>query len=156
MSLADLVGERVTITLEGGDKAAVLRELAALLADDVDGVGDHHISADRVHESLDAREQLASTGVGSGVAIPHGRVAGLESLRAALAVHKKGVAFDAVDGEPVHVLVAILAPEGKPSQHLKTLAAASRVLRDANVRKRLLESSSVEEALSTLRAADSR
>lgn len=147
MLLADLVGERVTITLEGGDKATVLRELSVLLSDE------EGVSAEQVHESLDAREQLASTGVGSGVAIPHGRVAGLDSLRAALGVHKKGVAFDAVDGEPVHVLVAILAPEGKPSQHLKTLAAASRVLRDANVRKRLIESASVEDAVSVLRNA---
>ena len=147
MSLAELIGERVTITLAGGDKAAVLRELATLLADE-------DLSADAVHESLMAREQLASTGVGSGVAIPHGRVGGLDSLRAALGVHEQGVAFDAVDGEPVHVLVAILAPEGKPSQHLKTLAAASRVLRQSEVRNRLIRASNTEEAVSTLRAAE--
>lgn len=144
MSLLDLVGERVTITLNGGDKGAVLRELAQLLADDT-------VSAEAVHQSLEAREQLASTGVGSGVAIPHGRVAGLDGLRAALGVHKKGVSFDAVDGEPVHVLVAILAPEGKPSQHLKTLAAASRLLRDDEVRKRLLRAATVDEAVAVLR-----
>ncbi len=146
MSLLDLVGERVTVTLEGADKASVLQELAGLLSDD-------SVTREAVLESLLAREQLASTGVGSGVAIPHGRVAGLDSLRAAIGIHKKGVAFDAVDGEPVHVLVAILAPEGQPSQHLKTLAAASKVLRQDAVRKQLVASASPRDAIEALRTA---
>lgn len=143
MSLLELIDARVTLTLDGSDKAGVLAELSALLADE-------GVSANAIHQALTEREELASTGVGSGVAIPHGRVSGLEELRAALGVHKSGVPFDAVDGEPVHVLVAILAPEGKPSRHLKALAEVSKVLRQAHVRKRLLEAESVEEALSAL------
>ena len=98
-----------------------------------------------------ARESLASTGVGSGVAIPHGRVPGIDGIQAALGIHREGIPFDAVDGERVHVFVAILAPEDKPSQHLKALAEVSRVLRRRDVREKLLSVDSAEDALLLLR-----
>ncbi len=133
MPLADLIDDdRVSLALQAGDKDGVLREIAALL----DGQG---LDSATVYDALVTREQLASTGVGSGIAIPHGRVAGLSNVRAALGVHRKGVNFDSVDGEPVHVFVAILAPEDQPTQHLKMLADISRRLRDAKVRELILD-----------------
>jgi PTS system nitrogen regulatory IIA component len=84
------------------------------------------------------REVVASTGVGSGVAIPHGRVDGLSTMRAALAICPKSVDFDAIDGEPVRILVAVLAPNRHTGDHLKALARISRLLRDESVRMRLL------------------
>lgn len=130
-TLAELLDpRRVSLALKAKDKQGVLAELADLLVDE----GEDPAS---IVEVLWAREQLASTGVGSGVAIPHGRLSGLSSIRAALGVHPEGVAFDAIDGERVHVFVAILAPEDRPSQHLKLLAQVSRLLRRKEVRERL-------------------
>lgn len=144
MLLAELLGpERVSLSLEASDKPSALLALSALfVADGVD--------PDRVYRSLMARESLASTGVGSGVAIPHGRVPGLDGIRAALAIHHAGIPFDAVDGEHVHVFVAILAPEDRPSQHLKALAEVSRLLRRRDVRERLMSAKSVAEVLAVL------
>lgn len=145
MLLAELLGaERVSLSLEAADKPSALRSLSRLFRD-------AGVDEERVFRSLMARESLASTGVGSGVAIPHGRVAGIDDIRAALGIHVAGVPFDAVDGERVHVFVAILAPEDKPSQHLKALAEVSRLLRRRDVRERLLAAKSVEEALDVLR-----
>ncbi|MEM9072582.1 MAG: PTS sugar transporter subunit IIA [Myxococcota bacterium] len=136
-SLADLVTpERVALALAAEDKHAAIQELSSLLVGDAD--------AKPVFDALWAREQLASTGVGSGVAIPHGRVRGVDEIRAALAIHPAGLPFDAIDGEPVHVFVAILAPEDRPSHHLRVLAEVSRLLRSADVRTRMRNAPTVE------------
>lgn len=131
MRLAELLDTgRVSTSLKGSDKNGVLRELAELFS--ADG-----LDADHVYRVLSEREALASTGVGSGVAIPHGRLRGLEEMRAAMGIHHEGVAFDAVDGQPVHIFVAVLAPDRRPSEHLKALARISRLLRRDTVRRQL-------------------
>ncbi|MBX3250085.1 MAG: PTS sugar transporter subunit IIA [Myxococcales bacterium] len=134
------------LSREAEDKPSVLREISRLFAAD-----DPSLPEDEVYRVLMARESLASTGVGSGVAIPHGRVAGLDQIRAALLVHGEGVPFDAVDGERVQVFVAILAPEDKPSQHLRVLAEVSRLLRRREVRERLVSAESIADILDVVR-----
>jgi nitrogen PTS system EIIA component len=150
MQLAEIlhVG-RVTVSLQASDKDGVLRALANLFA-----ATSEALDADEVFRVLADREALASTGVGSGVAIPHGRIGGVEQLQAALAVHPGGVAFDAVDGRPAHIFVAVLAPERQPSEHLKALARISRLLRDERVRQGLLEAVDAEAALDLVVTAD--
>jgi nitrogen PTS system EIIA component len=150
MQLAEIlhVG-RVTVSLQASDKDGVLRALAKLFAATTEA-----LDADEVFRVLADREALASTGVGSGVAIPHGRIGGVEQLQAALAVHRGGVAFDAVDGRPAHIFVAVLAPERQPSEHLKALARISRLLRDERVRQGLLEAEDAEAALDLVVTAD--
>ncbi len=143
-TLAELLDpRRVNLALKAQDKVGVLRELAELLGRDGE-------DPSAIVEVLWAREQLASTGVGSGVAVPHGRLQGLGTIRAALGVHPRGVAFDAVDGEPVQVFVAILAPEDRPSQHLKLLAEVSRVLRREEVRRCLRGAQDFDEVRACL------
>ncbi len=137
--------ERIATGVTPTSKAAALRVLADLLAE-----GDDTVSAAGILEVLLAREQLASTGVGSGVAVPHGRVGGLDAIRVALITVPQGVEFDSVDGEPVCILVAILAPKDRPSQHLKVLADASRLLRRAHVREALLSASDPAAAFAVL------
>lgn len=87
------------------------------------------------------REQLGSTGVGNGVAIPHGKIKGLGQLVGVLARLETPIDFDAVDDQPVDLLFLLLAPENATAAHLKALAKVSRLLRD-------------EEARATLRGAD--
>lgn len=131
--------ESVTSALAASTKDGVLGELAKLLARSLP-----ETNADAVRRVLSDRERLASTGVGMGVAIPHGRLPGLSGMRVALAVHREGVHFEAIDGLPVRIFVAIIGPDTDPSAHLRLLARASRILRDESVRARLVAADSAE------------
>ena len=134
MRLADLVSaDRIEPSLPTGDKSAVLRVLAGLLAKGIVGS-----NAAQIAKVLEDREALASTGVGDEVAIPHGRMPGLDHVVAALALSPAGIAFDAIDGKPVRIFVAILAPEKSATDHLRALARFSKLLRDSRVRELLL------------------
>ncbi|MEM7436379.1 MAG: PTS sugar transporter subunit IIA [Myxococcota bacterium] len=144
--LAELLHlSRVNVHAEPPDKDAAIRMVAALLVQP-----DQSANEDSVCDVLAERERLASTGVGSGVAIPHGRFDGIEELRAAVAVCKAGVDFEAVDGLPVHILVGIVGPRSMPQHHLAALAGVSRALRDEEVRAALLAAKDDAEAFSIL------
>ncbi len=116
------------------DKEVALRTMADLLC-----MPDRSANEEIVYDVLLERERLASTGIGSGVAIPHGRYDGVDELRAAVAVCPTGVDFDAVDGVPVTILVGIVGPRSMPQKHLAALAGISRVLRDDQKRDALLK-----------------
>lgn len=143
--------DRVTVSLEAGDKPAALRAIARLFHRT-----ETSLDEEKILTTLHAREQLASTGVGSGVAIPHGRVAGIEKMVGALAVSRAGVPFESIDGEPARIFIAVLAPERHTGDHLKALARISRLLRDGAVRQRLLEAESAEAALQIVIEEDER
>lgn len=85
------------------------------------------------------RERLGSTGIGEGVAIPHGKMKGIHDIICAFGRSKDGVDFDAVDRKPVHLFFLLLAPEDSASLHLKMLSRISKILRDPSFRKRLIE-----------------
>ncbi len=144
-----LQAECVTLAMDARTKETALRQLADLF-----GRGDVTIDQDAVFRVFSEREALASTGVGSGVAIPHGRVANLPGVRLVLGLHPAGVDFDAVDGRPVHIFVGVLAPNGEASKHLKVLARISRLLREPNVRRRLLDAATKEAARQVLVGED--
>jgi PTS system nitrogen regulatory IIA component len=134
MRLIEIVAaDRIDTALRAVDKQAVLDALGVLLARGASGA-----SATAITRVLAEREALASTGVGDEVAIPHGRMAGIDRVIAALAFSETGVDFDAIDRRPVRIFVGILAPERDNTGHLKALARFSRVLRDARVRGQLL------------------
>jgi PTS system nitrogen regulatory IIA component len=134
MRLMDLVAvDRIEPGLRVTEKRSVLAALGALLAR-----GASSVSAADITRVLEEREALASTGVGDEVAIPHGRMAGIDRVIAALAFSAQGVEFDAIDRKPVRIFVAILAPEKSTTDHLRALARFSRLLRDARIRERLL------------------
>ena len=101
--------------------------------------------SDGVIKSLMDREKLGSTGIGQGVAIPHGKSDSVDQLVAALGISKKGVNFDALDGEPVHIIFLLVAPVDSSGTHLKALARISRLLKDKFFRQALKEAKSVED-----------
>jgi len=140
-----LSAKRILLGVTPKDKHALLSAIADTFAAD-----DPALSAKAVLTVLEDRERLASTGAGSGVAIPHGRLANLRDMRAVLAIIPGGVDFDAIDGDPVTLAVAILGPLDQPSAHLKALARVSRTVRDERVRALLAASTSVEVALAVL------
>ena len=100
--------------------------------------------------ALMAREALGSTGVGRGVAIPHARLAGLKSVHAVVARLEKPIEFDALDGEPVDLLVALFAPPDAGSEHLRALARVSRLLREAELREQLRQAHTADAILALL------
>jgi nitrogen PTS system EIIA component len=150
MLLTDILTEqRVTTGLVAGNKDDALSALADLFAAD-----DPTLTASAVHEVLRERERLASTGVGSGVAIPHGRIGAIEQLRAALAISPVGIPFDAIDGAPVRIIVGVLAPQHHTGDHLRVLARVSRLLRSAHVREALLAAPDAQSAFDVIAKAD--
>src|SRR5690349_14609045 len=104
--LADILSPaRVTVRLVAADKRAALDAVARLL-----GQGTNGVRVADITKVFEEREALASTGVGSGVAIPHGRLGAVVQLVAAVGICKPGVDFDSIDGRPAHILVGVLGP----------------------------------------------
>jgi len=114
------------------DKSSALDVAAALFADAA------HIDARKILASLVAREQLGSTGLGLGVAIPHGRLRGLKRAVAAVVRLSQPIAFDAPDGRPVGLLVALLVPENATQEHLELLSELAQMLSDRELRDGLM------------------
>ena len=106
--------------------------------------------AEEAKTAVFKREKLMSTGVGKGVALPHGKHAHIEDVLVSFGISKEGINFDAIDGQPVHIFVLLLTPEKYPSKHLKLLSKFSRMLNIAECRKKLLTDNSAEDILDTL------
>lgn len=120
--------------LTSNTKIDVLAELISVLINS--GL---KIDRAKAIDVLQQREKLGSTGIGDGVAIPHGKVSDLHELIVAFGRSKKGIAFDAIDGKPVHLFFLLLAPENSTGQHLKSLAKISKMLKTPNFRKKLID-----------------
>ncbi|MFO0684115.1 MAG: PTS sugar transporter subunit IIA [Sandaracinus sp.] len=148
--------ERIDTHLDASDKADVLRALSRLIAREpafapTPSGEQAPVTIERV---LEERERLASTGIGDGVAIPHGRIAGLDHFVAALAIRREGVPFDAIDGHPASIFFALVGPERAAGEHLKCLARIGRVLRDDAVRSRILAASEPADVLAIVTSAE--
>jgi PTS system nitrogen regulatory IIA component len=129
----------VVAEIQGRTVTSVLGELARALAQA------HRIDPQRVAEALQARERLGSTGVGDGVAVPHGKVPGLPRIAAALGRSREGIDFRSIDGRPTHLFLALLAPENAGAEHLQALARASRLLKRPAFRQALLDAPDAAE-----------
>ncbi|MBF0625337.1 MAG: PTS sugar transporter subunit IIA [Magnetococcales bacterium] len=134
-----LTPERVIPNLDGTDKIGALSQLAGVLA-----IGCPGTDAARVLRILLEREELGSTGIGNGVAIPHGRLSDLQTPLAALGRSRSGIQFNSLDGQPVHLLVVLLSPPQAGPVHLRALSRISRLLRSPTTRIRLMEASNRE------------
>lgn len=150
MRLVELLSpDRIDIALTVSTKPAALDAMATLLARGAPDLG-----AGVILRALQTREEAASTGVGDEVAVPHGRLAGLDRLVAALALVPDGVDFEAIDGRPVRILVGILAPERASGDHIRALASVARLLHDASSRSLILEARSADEVLRVVACAE--
>ncbi len=152
MKLVDfLQAEHLVADLEAQNKQGVLEELVGVLV--ASGViSDARHAVDVLLE----RERLGSTGIGEGIAIPHGKLPGLESVVAVFARSKNGVDFDSMDGAPVNLFFLLVAPENSASMHLKALARISRLLKDRDFRQELLACDSKELLYEKISAEDAR
>jgi PTS system nitrogen regulatory IIA component len=105
-------------------------------------------------DALLQREKLGSTGIGQGIAIPHAKSDTLDSVVAALGISKKGLDFEALDGEPVHIVFLLVAPPDSAGLHLKILARISRLLKDKFFRQSLREAKTVEDVKKIISVED--
>ena len=127
MKITDFLNLKgVKLNLESTDKEDVLKEMVDLLAEAKD-IGDKK----SILKALIERENLGSTGIGQGIAIPHGKTDKVSELIAVLGISAKGVNYEALDGEPVYILFLLVAPKDTAGPHLKALAQISRLLRDS-------------------------
>ena len=128
MELADILAERaVLFCTDVGSKRQLFEELAAVAAE-LTG----HEKAE-ILSAITSREELGSTGLGNGIAIPHGKIAGLKRVTAVFARLAQPLDFDSVDDQPVDLVVMLLAPTGAGADHLKALSRVARLLRTEQV-----------------------
>jgi len=126
MKIMDFLDKRaIKLNMESVEKEDSLKELVDVLAETQD-IGDKK----SILKALIERESLGSTGIGQGIAIPHGKTDRVSELVAVLGVSHKGVNFEALDGEPVYIFFLLVAPKDTAGPHLKALAQISRLLRD--------------------------
>jgi len=126
-----LIPDGAIAHLKATSKKQVLQELAEKAAT-LTGLPER-----RIFETLTEREKLGSTGMGQGIAIPHGRLAGIEKITGLFARLDSPVEFESIDDQPVDLIFLLLAPEGAGADHLKALARVSRVLRNQAVCEKL-------------------
>ena len=132
MEISDLLQPEAVISgLKASSKKQALQELSRHAAR-ITGDNDR-----KIFETLLERERLGTTGVGNGIAIPHGKLADLKKLYGVFARLDKPIDFDAIDEQPVDLIFLLLAPEGAGADHLKALARVSRLLRDATICEKL-------------------
>jgi PTS system fructose-specific IIA component/PTS system nitrogen regulatory IIA component len=122
-----VVKDSITANLKDAQKEAVIREMVANLHSA--GFFKNNEPDDIVKQIM-KRELLGSTGIGRGVAIPHTKHTSVDRLVGTIAISKGGVAFESLDGEPVHVLVMLISPQDRPGDHLRALENVSRSLKD--------------------------
>ena len=134
--------ENIKIPINGKTKKAIITELVALIAE-----SNPHINHKIVLQSIIGREKIMSTGIGKGIAIPHGKSRGISQIAAAFGIVPDGVDFEAVDGQPVYLFFMLVAPEGPAGPHLRCLSMISRLLNIESFRQSLINASSPEEAL---------
>lgn len=152
MKISEILNKDLLIpNLRAKNKKGVLEELASVLVDQ-----GKLRDLDRVVEVLLEREKLGSTGIGDGIAIPHGKIKDLEGVVASFGRSLEGVDFESIDQKPAHLFFLLMAPENSAGMHLKALARISRLLKDPNFRKRLMEAKDREELFQIISDEDAQ
>ena len=141
MKIADILNENLVVSkLTSKNKKEVLEELVSVIIKQ-----DKRINKKEIIEVLIERERLGSTGIGDGIAIPHGKLKNIDTLVASFGRSEEGVDFESMDGESTHLFFLLVAPENSAGIHLKALARISRLLKDSSFRKNLMEAKSGED-----------
>jgi mannitol/fructose-specific phosphotransferase system IIA component (Ntr-type) len=143
-----LTPDRIKIPLESRTKDELLREMVYIVA------GEDREDQEEVLRAVREREAVLSTGIGHGVAIPHGKSSAVAELRMAAGTAQSPVEFDALDGQPVALFFLLVGPETAAGPHIKALSRISRLVRNDIVRRRLIAARSADEFLSALHEAE--
>lgn len=150
MKILDILAEDSIIPeLKGRTKKQVLEELIDALLKNKS-----HLDRDRLMAVLLERERLGSTGIGDGIAIPHGKMRDLDQLALSFGRSTQGVDFESMDGKPVHLFFLLVAPENCAGIHLRALAKIARLLKNGTVRKKLGNVQGREDVYSVIQLED--
>jgi len=150
MKLPEIIEENNIIPeLKAKDKKGVLEELAEVISS-------HEPSIDKgaLVKVLVERERLGSTGIGDGVAIPHGKMNGVSRPIISFGRSRQGLDFDSMDGQPAHLFFLLIAPEDSSSVHLQVLAKIAKILKNRDFRKKLMEPGTKKELYQTIVQTD--
>lgn len=152
MKIMDFLSEKaIRVDLKATDKEGVIRDLVQALID----AGEIEAKAkDKLVKIILAREALGSTGVGQGVAIPHGKCDCVTKLVAAFGISKKGVDYDSLDAEPAYIFFLLVAAADTAGPHLKALARISRLLKDKFFRDRLRQAGDEKTIIKIIKEED--
>src|SRR5215208_4546122 len=142
--------DAVIANLSGATGPAVLGELCRPLA------ASQRVDAQKLLDTLLDREKLGSTGIGEGVAIPHGKVPGLPGLMASFGRAVQGIDFRAIDGRPTHLFFALFAPENSAGAHLKALARISRIFKNPAFRDAIMKAKDAAEIYRLIETEDAK
>ncbi|QYK04717.1 PTS IIA-like nitrogen regulatory protein PtsN [Shewanella zhangzhouensis] len=140
MELSTILAPECTSCATPGSKKKVLELISDLAA-----AQNPSLSSQEIFESLLAREKMGSTGIGNGIAIPHGRIGTIDKPLAVLIKCEEAIGYDAIDKQPVDILFALLVPSDQCQQHLSTLAAMAEKLNDKQILKQLRKSHDEKE-----------
>lgn len=146
MKLSEILDEyNIIPDLKARDKKRVIEELAEVIVQTRPS-----LDKDSLVRVLLERERLGSTGIGDGVAIPHGKIQGISEPVISFGRSRKGLDFESMDGQPVYLFFLLVAPESSASAHLKALARIAKILKNGTFRKILMEASGKEEIYKTI------
>lgn len=141
MKLSDILDlNNIIISLKAQNKITVIEELAGAIMESYPS-----LKEDELIKILLERERLGSTGIGDGVAIPHGKVPGINDPVISFGRSEGGLDFESMDGEPVYLFFLLVAPEDSANIHLKVLAKIAKILKNNSFRKQLFEAKTREE-----------
>ena len=151
MKITDFLSrETIVPALASRDKNAALEEMAEYLG------ATHHLDKSKVLKVLLERERISTTAIGEGVAIPHGKLNGVERVVGVFARSPEGIDFASLDGAPTHLFFVLVAPENAAADHLKALARISRLLKDEAFRRRLMAGQSSQELYTIILEVDEK
>ena len=146
MTLMEILsGKSVVVGLKGQNKQEILEELVDVLE-----VGDKITDRGRVLDAVLQREEIMSTGIGHGIAIPHGKSEYVKELGGVLGIKSEGVEFDSLDGQPTFIFFLLVSPMDVSGPHIKALARISRLLKGEEFRQQLIACQDNESAIAAL------
>ena len=144
-----LILENIVPELQAKDKTEVLKELTHVVTSN-----SPVLSFDKTFETLQERENLCSTAMDEGVAIPHGKLHGISKTVLAFGRSSKGIDFDSLDNKPTTIFILILSPENSPKTHIQALAKISNIFKTSEFRDNILKSDTAEEILELITGQD--
>ncbi len=149
MKILDVLHRDAILTdISSRNKIELIKELAAPIARII-GVNFPEL----VHVLME-RERLGSTGIGMGIAIPHGKLKSLDNLVMGFGLSRKGVDYDSLDGRPAHLFFMLITPENSTGLHLKALARIARMLKNEPFKEKLLQAQTPDDIISIIQAED--
>lgn len=141
-----LDSQTILPNLKAKNKAEILEKLVSALETKVS-----EEQLKKIHEAVIEREKIMSTGVGKGLAIPHGKTSGIDQTYAAFAILKDPVEYDAIDNEPVKMVFLLVGPQSSNSLHIKLLSRISRLMNNSEFREKLRNCDTSEEIIKQFR-----